>query len=203
MAGTIVVDRIESDASYPSTINVASQITFSNTVYFGNTVTFFGTGLAFDNGFITSGTAVASNSGTNIDFTGLPSNVKRITVMFQSVSTSGTSVIQIQLGTGATPTYTTSGYLGAGSINAIETLLTTGITVLDTVATYSFNGAITLTNITGNSWVATGVIAAHTSAIISHSAASITLGADLTALRITTVNGTDTFDAGTINILYE
>jgi len=32
MAGTIVVDRIESDASYASNINVASQITFSNTV---------------------------------------------------------------------------------------------------------------------------------------------------------------------------
>ena len=37
MAGTIVVDRIESDASYASNINVASQITFSNTVNFGIT----------------------------------------------------------------------------------------------------------------------------------------------------------------------
>jgi hypothetical protein len=35
MAGTIVVDRIESDASYTSTINVANKITFSNTVNFG------------------------------------------------------------------------------------------------------------------------------------------------------------------------
>jgi hypothetical protein len=34
MAGTIIVDRIESDASYASIINVASQITFSNTVNF-------------------------------------------------------------------------------------------------------------------------------------------------------------------------
>jgi len=203
LAGTIVVDRIESDASYASTINVASNITFSNTVYFGNTVTFFGTGLAFENSLITSGTAVASTSGTNIDFTGIPSNVKRITVMFQSVSTSGTSIVQIQLGTGATPTYTTSGYLGAGSFNATETLLLTGITVFDTVASSSFNGAITLTNITGNSWVATGVIASHSAASISHSAAAISLGADLTAIRITTVNGTDTFDAGTINILLE
>jgi hypothetical protein len=37
MAGTIVVDRIESDASYASTINVANRITFSNTVNFGVT----------------------------------------------------------------------------------------------------------------------------------------------------------------------
>ena len=35
MAGTIIVDRIESDASYTSTINVANRITFSNTVNFG------------------------------------------------------------------------------------------------------------------------------------------------------------------------
>jgi hypothetical protein len=35
MAGTIVVDRIESDASYTSSINVANRITFSNTVNFG------------------------------------------------------------------------------------------------------------------------------------------------------------------------
>jgi len=35
LAGTIVVDRIESDASYTSTINVANRITFSNTVNFG------------------------------------------------------------------------------------------------------------------------------------------------------------------------
>jgi hypothetical protein len=35
MAGTIIVDRIESDASYASTINVAAQVTFSNTVNFG------------------------------------------------------------------------------------------------------------------------------------------------------------------------
>ena len=35
MAGTIIVDRIESDASYASTINVANRITFSNTVNFG------------------------------------------------------------------------------------------------------------------------------------------------------------------------
>jgi hypothetical protein len=37
MAGTIIVDRIESDASYASSINVAAQVTFSNTVSFSST----------------------------------------------------------------------------------------------------------------------------------------------------------------------
>ena len=60
-------------------------------------------------GVLTSGTAVASTSGTSIDFTGLPSWVKRITVIFNGVSLSGSSNLLIQLGTGST-TYTTSGY---------------------------------------------------------------------------------------------
>jgi hypothetical protein len=57
---------------------------------------------------ITSGTAVATTSGTSIDFMALPSWVKQITVMFSGVSVSASSIIQVQLGTGST-TYTTSG----------------------------------------------------------------------------------------------
>ena len=44
------------------------------------------------------GTAVASTSGTSVDFTSIPSWVKRITVMFNGVSTSGTSNPLVQLG---------------------------------------------------------------------------------------------------------
>ena len=62
---------------------------------------------------LVSGTSQASTSGTSIDFTSIPSWVKRITVMFNGVSTNGTSNLQIQLGTGATPTYTVTGYLGS------------------------------------------------------------------------------------------
>lgn len=57
---------------------------------------------------LTQGTSQASTSGTAIDFTGIPSWVKRITVMFSGVSTNGTSVPQIQVGAGSV---TTSGYL--------------------------------------------------------------------------------------------
>jgi hypothetical protein len=45
----------------------------------------------------TLGTSVASTSGTSIDFTGLPSWVKRVIVMFSGVSGSGTSHLLIQL----------------------------------------------------------------------------------------------------------
>jgi hypothetical protein len=153
---------------------------------------------------ITSGTAVASTSGTSIDFTGLPSWVKRITVMFNEVSGSGTSFRLIQLGTGST-TYTSSGYLATTSVivtTVNTTSSTAGFIVYQDNAAYVFSGHVTLTNISGNIWISshTGKVATN---ITSLGGGSVTLGAALTAVRITTVNGTDTFDAGSINIFYE
>ena len=155
-----------------------------------------------------SGTAVASTSGTSIDFTGIPSWAKRITVMFSGVSTNGTSIINLLLGTGGTPTYATSGYLGTmfatiGGSAAI-TNLSTAITTADTgVATWVRHGSFTFTNITGNTWTFIGTLANSDTVRTGLIAGSIPLGAALTAVRITTVNGTDTFDAGSINIMYE
>ncbi len=121
MAGTIVVDRIESDASYASNINVASQITFSNTSTFsgnllvGTTTAQTGAKLVVTGGIqgiITSGTAVASTSGTSIDFTGIPSWVKRITVLFNGMSLNGNVNFLVQIGSGSV---TSSGYNSTGS----------------------------------------------------------------------------------------
>jgi len=151
---------------------------------------------------ITSGTAVASTSGTSIDFTSLPSWIKRITVIFQGVSSSGTSVTQVQLGTGST-TYTTSGYVSAWQSGTTGYSQTTGFGIQSYVtATDTKNGSFVLTNITGNTWVSTGLMS-NGGATAALGTGSIALAAALTAIRITTVNGTDTFDAGSINILYE
>jgi hypothetical protein len=154
---------------------------------------------------ITSGTAVASTSGTSIDFTGIPSWVKRITVMFNGVSVSGTSNIQVQLGNGS---FVTSGYLcGNTTLNSGGSNLlfpTSGITVLQVnAAADTCVGALTLSLISSNTWTAAGnAIRTNTQATIQM-AGSIALAGTLDRVRITTVNGTDTFDAGSINILYE
>jgi len=152
-----------------------------------------------------SGTAVASTSGTSIDFTGIPSWVKRITVMFSGVSTNGTSDVIIQLGTGATPTYTTSGYLGSASTQSgTVDNFTTGLRVVNSQAAASlWHGNILICNTTGNTWSESAVLGNSNAAGTRVSGGSIPLAAALTAVRITTVNGTDTFDAGTINIMYE
>lgn len=158
---------------------------------------------------LTLGTAVASTSGTSIDFTSIPSWVKRITVMFVGVSTSGTSFPMIQIGAGSV---TTTGYLSAGgnSPNAASTGVnnnTTGF-ILEGGAAMSAastvrHGHILITNATGNTWVLSALMANSAGTQIGYGAGSITLSGTLDRVRITTVNGTDTFDAGSINILYE
>jgi len=155
---------------------------------------------------ITSGTSVASTSGTSIDFTSIPSWVKRITVMFAGVSTSGTSIKQIQLGDSGG--FETTGYLGssvqltdAGSVNAATT--TSGFGIRSPLAADTINGAVVITNITGNTWVAQGSLTDSARGAGYLVGGAKPLSDVLTQIRITTINGTDTFDAGTINILYE
>jgi hypothetical protein len=131
----------------------------------------------------TLATAVASTSGTSIDFTGLPSWIKRITVMFSGVSTNATT-------NGATASSTVGvlvGYRG------------------DAANVYSGAIVFTLLNASSNLWVAQGVNsgAGGSTGEASSVGATKTLSGTLDRVRITTVNGTDTFDAGTVNILYE
>jgi hypothetical protein len=148
-------------------------------------------------GTITRATAVASTSGTSIDFTSIPSWVRRITVMLSGVSTSSTSNYLIRLGTGST-TYTTSGYVSSCRSAAS----TAGFLVVDAPTAASLaSGALTLTNLSGNTWVSSGVLQLSGGSTYQ-SAGVIALGAELTAVRITSVTP-DTFDAGTINIMYE
>ena len=159
-------------------------------------------------GTITLATAQTA-SGTSIDFTSIPSWVKRITVQFQGVSTSSTSPPQIQIGSGSV---TTSGYLGSNSVIAAagvaSTLFTSGFGIGVSTAQYAavstLHGNIVLTLVSGNSWSCFGGVS--NSATIGATyltSGSVTLSGALDRIRITTVNGTDTFDAGTINISYE
>jgi hypothetical protein len=155
-------------------------------------------------GAITSGTAVASTSGTSIDFTSIPSYVKRITVMLDGVSTSGTSNQLIQLGdsggveiTGYAATSTNQG----GTVG----IYSAGFGVNNASAASLMYGSIiiSLLNAATNTWVTQGIISLGAGVGSYYIAGSKSLSATLDRVRITTVNGTDTFDAGTINILYE
>ena len=154
-------------------------------------------------GVINSKTAVASTSGTSIDFTSIPTGVKRITVMFLGVSTNGTSDILIQLGSGSVTTTgyvsTNTGFTGAAGSSRSSTA---GLSLPNDSASYVTSGNITIANITGFSWASSGAGKIATSASFV-CGGNITLSGALDRVRITTTNGTDTFDAGTVNILYE
>jgi hypothetical protein len=155
-------------------------------------------------GALTLATAVASTSGTSIDFTSIPSWVKRITVMFSGVSTNGTSNIQIQLGDNGG--FETSGYVGSVWLsNTINTASSIGFLVSATnVASYVWHGAAVITKLQNDLWVIQGTIGLSGGGTASGvQSGNKTLSDTLTQVRITTVNGTDTFDAGTINIMYE
>lgn len=166
-----------------------------------------GTGTFTVNGVnsnIVSGTAVASTSGTSIDFTGIPSWVKRITVMFSNVSTNGTSYYLIQLGySGGVET---TGYVCAGTQNSgtssNSTSSTAGFVLFMGAAATAAYGQVFISTLGSNLWVASGSVT-QTSAVNSYVSGGKTTTGTLDRVRITTVNGTDTFDAGTINILYE
>jgi hypothetical protein len=155
------------------------------------------------------GTSVASTSGTSIDFTGIPSWAKRITVMFSGVSTNGTSIPLVQLGDSGGIENT--GYLAtaSGIATTVSTAnYTTGFGLTNTgghSAASVFQGLlnISLLNSSTNTWVLSGSLARSDTAYTNVIQGSKPLSDVLTQVRITTVNGTDTFDAGTINIIYE
>jgi hypothetical protein len=154
---------------------------------------------------LTSGTAEDSTSGTSIDFTSIPSLVKRITVMFNSVSLSGTSNFLIQLGDsgGVEDTgYVCTGQSLSGGVGSNSVTSTAGMIIASGSGTVALSGHMVLTLIGSNLWISSHVGKLLTGAGC-FGGGNKTLSDTLDRIRITTVNGTDTFDAGSINILYE
>lgn len=164
------------------------------------------------NGLVTNrmilGTSVATTSGTSIDFTGIPSWAKRITAVLSEVSTNGTSPVILRIGSGTVDTSGYTSYAGScgstfstGNTSSIGFQLDVGTPQ----ATSLRAGSVVLTEVTSNVWVAsfgTGH-AISGNYYFMGGGGSKTLAGVLDRIRLTTVNGTDTFDAGTVNILYE
>jgi hypothetical protein len=150
-----------------------------------------------------SGTAVSA-SGTSVDFT-IPIGAKRITVMFNGVSTSGTNATLIQLGDSGgieNTGYVSSSCSLVDTINPAVSSSTAGFIIRSVTATNTISGHMVLTNISGNIWISSHYTKNNTTTV-ALGGGDKTLSDVLTQIRLTTTLGTDTFDAGTINILYE
>jgi hypothetical protein len=203
MATSLTLQNDASLAQGYVKVNGTTSATFTTSGITGN-LTGNVTGSLTAGGSLTLATAQTA-TGTSVDFTGIPSWAKRITVMFGNVSLSGTSNLLVQIGN-TTPT--TSGYTSNTSYNTGAGVglnsSTAGMLIQVGVAAYLTYGTLVFTNISGNIWVANGVLGnSITTPFTINSLGIVTLASALNILRITTVNGTDTFDAGTINISFE
>jgi len=157
-------------------------------------------------GGITLGTPVASTSGTSIDFTSIPSGVKRITINFKGVSTNGTSPMQVQLGDSGG--IENAGYVGGSGNASTSSIFSAGFRFIESAsvaaANYSGQMILNLENSSNFTWTESSVVIRGDSAgQPTMTGGYKSLSAMLDRVRITTESGADTFDAGEINISYE
>ena len=147
----------------------------------------------------------ASTSGTSIDFTGIPSWVKRITVIFSGASLSGSSSFLVQVGTssGVVATWYRGGGLRATASAVAAGTFTSGFCLNNTTPGALYSGTLVLNYCTSGVLVASGIVAGDSIEFIETCAGSVGLPGTLDRIRITSVNGTDTFDAGGFSVLYE
>jgi hypothetical protein len=195
-SGSTQAERMRIDSSGNILVGTATQATGAKLTVNGSI-----------KGTITSGTAVATTSGTAIDFTGIPSWVKRITVMLNGVSTNGSSPVRLQAGSG---TVQASGYSGYNLQYSNTSIAGSNVSAGFDLSVASGEGSsatrigsVVFTLLSGNTWVANGTIGLSNTTYGSTVSGSVTLSGTLDRVRLTTQNGTDIFDAGSVNILYE
>jgi hypothetical protein len=148
---------------------------------------------------LTRGTAQAATSGTAIDFTGIPSWARKLTVAFNEVSTNATGDYLFQLGTSGG--VETTGYISSSEYGGAGVSSTSAFVVQNGSSTGT-SGYITFFNITGNVWVGGGVFRPNNGTgtggvVVGNKELSGTLD------RVHITGSGDTFDAGSINIFYE
>lgn len=152
------------------------------------------------------GTAVPTTSGITVPFTGIPTWAKKITVMFSDVSLSGTSNMLVQIGSGSLDTsgYSSQSVLFPAGSTSSGYNPTSGFGLISSNAANAFSGHAVLTHLGSNIWVFSATLS---SPVLSFSTVSSAgrkqLSGVLDRLSIITANGSDTFDTGAINILYE
>jgi len=159
---------------------------------------------------VVEGTATTTTSGTEHDYTSLPSYVKRITLLFDGVSLSGTADLRIQIGDSGgveTTGYASVSSNSTGAAINTDTAATAGFDIAGSAsgASETYSGALTLSLVDSgaNSWAISGQLAGTVGNELCTVAGTKSLSGVLDRVRFTTSNGTDTFDAGTVNVNYE
>lgn len=145
--------------------------------------------------------AQSSSSGTAVSFTGIPLWTRRLTVLFNNVSLSASDDLLIQIGSGS---FTTSGYVSGSTYPApagVSVVSSTSGFVLLGTSGGVITGPMTISQITSNVWVESHTMLISSSRSI-FGGGTVTLAGSLDRVRITP-SGSNTFTAGTINVMYE
>lgn len=156
---------------------------------------------------LTSGTAVTLTTQSSVDFTGIPSWVKRITVMFASASVTSSSGILIKIGAGSIDS---AGYISSSAViygvspgNPGTATNTTGFLIGATGIEGSgfIGGSAILNLLDSNTWVMQSCLGVPAVTRTIYSGGSKELSGVLDRIRIEAGGGS--FDAGKINIVWE
>lgn len=155
---------------------------------------------------ITLGTLANTTSGTSVTIGSIPSWAKRVTLMLNGVKSTGTSAKMVRLGVGGTPETTNyfacgMGYTGA-AVSAVTYTAGFGLNNTNN-STDGYYGSLIFTHMGGDVWTLQGSGSCGTVSTGFTCSGTKDLAGVLDSISITTVGGTDTFTAGSINVLYE
>lgn len=173
----------------------------------GNNLSFSGLALNAISVNLSSPTTV---SGVAVDLTGIPAGVKRVILTLRNVSTSGTSFVCVQLGDAGGVENT--GYSGSVLGGTDGSVLTVSTSTSSFLLEASSNGASTsrggtvvfdLVDAATFTWAVHGSQGDSSVAEVYTFGGSKALSAALDRVRLTTVGGSDTFDAGSVAIAWE
>jgi len=150
-------------------------------------------------------THAATTSGTAHSWTTIPTWANKVELIFHSVSTSGVSPIMVQLGDsgGIENTGYTGSVVNTGASTSTSVSATAGwLLEAASAASIAVSGVFIMRRVFSTNWTYSCVLANAGSAIIFSSAGSKNLSGDLTTINVRAQNGTDTFDAGLLNMHY-
>ena len=194
---------IEQDGSTILTVDGSGNLSTPNNLTVSGTISGDGSSLTGVSPF-THGTSVTISGVTDYTITGIPSGVKRLSVLLYDISTNGTASLRIRLG--KSTGILTSGYLSVGggqSSNSLTNVADTTCFILmdQTVnASDTQRGVYTLTKSNDNKWFMEGS-GVRQGVYRNYACGAVDLGGTLDRIQLT--NAGNTFDGGTMTLMWE
>lgn len=218
------INTLNANVIYDLNVNGRYDMNNGNLIINNGNLIISNGGLVLSNTFGSSGQVIVSNgdssapfwgsslirgtsvtlSGTSASFTNIPSWVNQVTITINGMSTNGTTIPNILLGTSAG--YVTSGY--SGCLGAVPNRTTNDFSTSILLSHDNWTSAlvqysvITLYHMGSNIWVFRINTGYSNGAIAAAGNGTVTLLGLLDRIQLT-INGIQVFDAGSMNIRYQ